>query len=88
MTGKILLSALWFFTLALLYGCERNGSAAKLEKKLAEQSPLPVTVTPVRTQKVQRTVEFVGTLYPNEEVTVSSEVEGRIISISADLATA
>src|SRR3972149_6155073 len=85
MTGKILLSALWFFTLALLYGCERNGSAAKLEKKLAEQSTLPVTVTPVRTQKVQRTFEFVGTLYPNEEVTVSSEVEGRIISISADL---
>ena len=85
MTGKILLSAFLFFTLALLYGCERNSSAAKAAKKGAEPSALPVTVTPVRTQKVQRTVEFVGTLYPNEEVTVSSEVEGRIISISADL---
>lgn len=68
-----------------LYGCERDTSAAKVEKKKAEPSALPVTVTPVRTQKVQRTVEFVGTLYPNEEVAVSSELEGRIISISADL---
>jgi len=68
-----------------LYGCERSTSAAKAEKKNAAPNALPVTVTPVRTQKVQRTVEFVGTLYPNEEVAVSSELEGRIISISADL---
>jgi RND family efflux transporter MFP subunit len=44
-----------------------------------------VTVAPVRTQKVARTVEFVGTLYANEEVTVSSEVDGRIASVAADL---
>lgn len=68
-----------------LHGCERDTSAAKVEKKNAAPKALPVTVTPVRTQKVQRTVEFVGTLYPNEEVAVSSELEGRIISISADL---
>ncbi len=53
--------------------------------KDAPEETLLVTVTPVRTQKVQRTVEFVGTLYPNEEVTVSSEVEGRIGSLSVDL---
>lgn len=74
-----------FGYLFLVSGCERATSAAKVEKKKAEPKALPVTVTPVRTQKVQRTVEFVGTLYPNEEVAVSSELEGRIISISADL---
>lgn len=71
--------------MAFLYGCERNTSAAKAEKKDVKEAGLPVTITPVRTQKVQRTVPFVGTLYANEEVTVSSEVEGRIASIAADL---
>ena len=69
----------------LLSGCERNTSAAKAEKKEAQEAALPVTVAPVRTQRVQRTVEFVGTLHANEEVTVSSEVEGRIGSVAADL---
>lgn len=68
-----------------LSGCGRNSSASKAEKKEARPAVLPVTVTPVRTQKVQRTVEFVGTLYANEEVAVSSEIEGRILSIAADL---
>jgi len=68
-----------------LYGCGRNSSAAKADRKQARPSALPVTVTPVRAQKVQRTVEFVGTLYANEEVAVSTELEGRILSIAADL---
>ena len=69
----------------LLYGCGRGPSAAKADRKQAQPSVVPVTVTPVRTQKVQRTVEFVGTLYANEEVAVSSEIEGRILSVAADL---
>lgn len=69
----------------LSYGCERNTSAAKADKKDAKEAALPVTVTPVRIQKVQRTVEFVGTLHANEEVTVSSEVDGRVISTTVDL---
>jgi len=70
---------------ALPYGCERRTPAAKAEKNADKEGPLPVTVTPVRTQTVQRTVELVGTLHANEEVTVSSEVEGRISFVSADL---
>ncbi|MBI2088676.1 MAG: efflux RND transporter periplasmic adaptor subunit [Deltaproteobacteria bacterium] len=66
-------------------GCERGSSAAKPEKGQFQGSPVPVTVTPVRTQKVQRTVELVGTLYANEEVTVAALVEGRLASVSADL---
>ncbi len=80
-----LAAAILLLLTAFLYGCERNTSAAKAEKKDVKEAGLPVTITPVRTQKVQRTVEFVGTLYANEEVAVSSEVEGRILSIAADL---
>lgn len=85
MRKRNLLLALSFALALFLHGCERNTSAAKVQKRSEEQGALPVTVTPVRTQKVQRAVELVGTLYANEEITVSSEVEGRIVSISADL---
>lgn len=68
-----------------LYGCEGNSAATKIEGKESQEAALPVTVTPVRVQEVQRTVEFVGTLSAYDVVTVSSEVEGRIASIAADL---
>lgn len=68
-----------------VYGCDRGSSAAKADKVQVEESAVPVTVTPVRVQKVQRTVEMVATFYANEEVVVSSLVEGRIASIEADL---
>lgn len=74
-----------FLSVALLTGCDRGQSAAKPGKEESQQALLPVTVTPVRTQKVERTVELVGTLYPNEEVTVSSKLDGQIVAIAADL---
>lgn len=70
---------------ALLAGCERDTSAAKTQSQDPGTAPIPVTVTPVRAQIVQRTVEVVATLYANEEVVVSSLAEGRIASIGADL---
>lgn len=77
--------ALGFLLLLLaLYGCEGNSSATKISGE-ESQPALRVTVTPVRVQKVQRTVDFVGTLSAYDEVTVSSEVEGRIASVAADL---
>jgi RND family efflux transporter MFP subunit len=67
------------------YGCNPNSSASRENKPQKVAAAVPVTVTPVRAQKVARTLEFVGTLYANEEVTVSSEVDGRIASLAADL---
>jgi RND family efflux transporter MFP subunit len=66
------------------YGCGGDSAASKQQAAKAEP-PLAVTVTPVRTQKVTRFVDVVGTLYANEEVTISSELDGRIASIRADL---
>jgi RND family efflux transporter MFP subunit len=85
MQRQTLALAILFLLTIPLYSCEHNTSAAKMEKKGATVAPLLVTVTPVRTQEVQRTVEFVGTLEANDQVTVSSQVDGQVASIAADL---
>ena len=61
----------------LLAGCGSDTAASKKSQAQQADPPLAVTVTPVRAQKVTRSVDFVGTLYANEEVTVSSELDGR-----------
>ena len=74
---------IWFLT-AQVAGCGGDTSAAKAAKT-AQSAPLPVTVTPVRTQQVQRTVELVGTLEANHQVTVAAEIDGQVTAIAADL---
>jgi len=51
----------------------------------AQSHAIPVTVAPVTLRPSERLVSFVGTLYGHEEVTISSQVEGQIKSINADL---
>jgi len=79
-TGLLIL----LLILALSGGCERKSSAAKVQTKDAREAALPVTVVPVRTQEVQRTVELVATLEANHQVTLSSEIDGQVASIAAD----
>jgi multidrug efflux pump subunit AcrA (membrane-fusion protein) len=66
---------------AALTGCGKTGSA---EGK-AEDGPLPIAVAKVQAKEVRRTIDVTGTLAAVEEVTVSSEVEGRVLRIAADL---
>lgn len=68
-----------------LSACGGDTAASKQTQAPKAEAPLAVTVTPVRTQKVTRSVDFVGTLFANEEVTVSSELDGRIASLAVDL---
>jgi len=42
-------------------------------------------VVPVEVRQVQRVVESVGSLFPYEEVTVSSEVEGKVARVLTDV---
>jgi membrane fusion protein (multidrug efflux system) len=44
-----------------------------------------ITVSPVATRLVERTVSVVGTLTANQQADVASEVEGQVVSIDADL---
>jgi len=68
--------------LPLLSSCS-NGTAAKGTGK--SDAVLAVQVEPVREESVRRTIEVVGTLAAADQVTISSEAEGRVSRIAADL---
>jgi multidrug efflux pump subunit AcrA (membrane-fusion protein) len=69
---------------ALLAGgapaCRRAGGDSRAAVK-----PVKVRVVPVVAKSVQRSVEAVGSLFPYEEVTVGSEVEGRVDEVYVDV---
>jgi membrane fusion protein, multidrug efflux system len=72
-------------------GCGGSlGSAAEAAeaKAVAEQqgkASIAVNIAPVVVLPSARIVNFVGTLFGNQEVTISSQVEGQIESIAVDL---
>lgn len=77
------------FCLALqpLVGCGRatNSRTAGATVETPDNA-VAVRVAPVVTRPVKRQVHFVGTLYGQEEVTISSQIEGQVQRVHADLA--
>lgn len=67
-----------------LAGCDRR-SQAEGAPKPPEVESIIVTVAPVATRAVERTVSVVGTLTANQQAEVASEVEGQVTAIDADL---
>lgn len=69
---------------ALWSGCGRpldpEADAAEVEAVV-----VPVTVAPVVVRPSVRAVNFVGTLHGNQDVTLSSQVEGQMKLLNADL---
>lgn len=65
----------------LLSACNRQ---APIQAK-QDTGPVKVRVVPVVVKQVQRQVESVGSLFPYEEVTISSEIEGQVVEVTADL---
>ena len=73
--------------LALLWatwGAGCTGSRASDDGRRA-MAPVRARVVPVVSRKVERRVDSVGSLFPYEEVTVSSEVEGRVDEVYVDV---
>jgi multidrug efflux pump subunit AcrA (membrane-fusion protein) len=64
-----------------LAGCSKSETAQARGRVEAK----PITVEAVRQQTVHRTVEVVGTLAAVDEATISSEAEGRVSHLYADL---
>jgi RND family efflux transporter MFP subunit len=58
-----------------------KGRASEAEAR----RPIRARVVPVEVRQVQRVVESVGSLFPFEEVTVSSEVEGKVARVLTDV---
>jgi RND family efflux transporter MFP subunit len=63
-------------------GCSRSESA---QARGGEAAPKPVKVEVVRRDSVRRSVDVVGTLAAVDQVTISSEADGRVRRILADL---
>jgi membrane fusion protein, multidrug efflux system len=82
-------SARWALALAAgavaLGGCARGRAA---EDGAPGSRPVKAHVVPVVSRSVQRTVDSVGSLFPFEEVTVGSEVEGRVAQVFVDVGDA
>jgi RND family efflux transporter MFP subunit len=75
-------------TLALvLLGCSNGAEAARPDKPRGDQTPREVRLARVTAQKLARTVNVSGTLAPDEQVTASVKVAGRLASIAVDLGT-
>ena len=62
--------------------CSKSESA---QARGRDEAAKPVKVERVREEAVQRSVEVVGTLAAVDEVTISSEAEGRVSKLFADL---
>src|SRR5688500_5847531 len=67
----------------LLIGC--NGDEGAAGKTAAEPEAVPVTVVPTRTDRVQRTVDVVGTLFGQEDTYISNKIPGRVTNIFVDV---
>ena len=68
----------------LALGCSRD-QGAKATPNGSKAQTIAVTVAPVEARDVERRVEVVGSLEPDEEVTVYAQVSGYVEKILADL---
>jgi len=68
----------------LALGCSRD-QGAKATSDGSKAQTIGVTVAPVEARDVQRRVEVVGSIEPDEEVTVYAQVSGYVEKILADL---
>jgi len=66
----------------VLSGCSRSETA---QARGRDDTAKPIKVEAVRQEAIHRSVEVVGTLTAVDEVTVSSEAEGRVSRLLADL---
>jgi RND family efflux transporter MFP subunit len=64
-----------------LAGCNRQPAVQAKQ----DSGPVPIKVAAVAVRQLTRDVESVGTLFPFEEVTISSEIDGRVVEVGADL---
>jgi RND family efflux transporter MFP subunit len=79
---KILLLLL---VLSIVSGCSGSSGSASPAEAAASSPAVVIEMAKVESRELQRFVEAVGTLDPNEEVTVSNQVEGTVHKINVDL---
>ncbi len=86
-------ATLWALAVAALLagaaGCGREGNArgasGAATKKAAGETTIAITAVPVEGREVSRLVEMVGTLMPQDEVTLSVDQPSTIAKVHVDL---
>src|SRR5262245_21257098 len=68
-----------------LAGCSNKSGGKNVEAASDKKKAVSVKVAKVQMRQIRRDVESVGSLFPYEEVAVSSEVEGRVDEVMADV---
>jgi multidrug efflux pump subunit AcrA (membrane-fusion protein) len=66
-------------------GCSKKDAAAPAAGGKAAQAAVPVDVRLARVGSAQRTVEVVGTLFGEEDATISNKVNGKVIALYKDV---
>lgn len=79
------IAALASTTMLLLCAACSRGTTGKPVDAAALDRPLSVRAVSVEVRQIQRTVEAVGSLFAYEEVTVSSEVDGKVDQVLVDV---
>jgi membrane fusion protein (multidrug efflux system) len=77
--------SLTLVVLLCAWGCGRASTSGAAAAEETPDAAIPVRVAAVRLHPVQRKVHFVGTLYGQDEVTLSSQIEGQVQRVHADL---
>jgi RND family efflux transporter MFP subunit len=68
-----------------LAACARESDSQVAAASPSPDAALQITVVPVALRPTKRLLKFVGTLFGNEEVTLSSQVDGQVTALHADL---
>ena len=90
--SSVLLRKVWWRSLWLLMpalicagmACSKKDSR-ETSVEASRREILPIDVKKLVPKQVHRIIDIVGTLLPNEQVVVSSEVEGRVEGVFVDL---
>jgi membrane fusion protein (multidrug efflux system) len=69
----------------LLTACSEREEGTGSQAGAAARDPVAVTVRPVTVRNAQRSVEVTGTLFGEEEVTISNKVPGKVIATYKDV---
>src|SRR5688572_19273061 len=88
MNSRLRMFAALLLAAPLAAGCSEEADAKTGEggqQQRANQPAVPVTLAPTVVKPLQRTVDVVGTLYGDEETTISAKVPGRVTEVMKDV---
>lgn len=80
----VLLSALALGAALSIAACHQPAAAEVDSGNKAGPAPIAIAVAAAHQQSLDRTAEVQGALFPREQATLSSEVEGRVTEVFAD----